>query len=133
MLQQFRLKPRQGFSVSHFGWNLIIAVEPGKHHHSTPEIGCLIVLDQEKLSFDFSVIQRRRNVGRKDLLASVRPLACFPALSPVLCLLGSTCLCAAGAGSCDDSLLTWTVIVAAPALWPALASSDLLLFFWAIT
>ena len=35
MLQQCRLKPRQGFSVSHFGWNLIIAVEGwGRKHHS---------------------------------------------------------------------------------------------------
>lgn len=35
MLQQCRLKPRQGFSVSHFGRNLIIAVEGwGRKHHS---------------------------------------------------------------------------------------------------
>lgn len=35
MLQQCRLKPRQGFSVSHFGWNLIIAVEGwGRKLHS---------------------------------------------------------------------------------------------------
>lgn len=36
MLQQFRLKPRQGFSVSHFGWNLIVAVEGwGRECYST--------------------------------------------------------------------------------------------------